>query len=312
MSAKLHITNGTHLSEYLTDLGFSEPILTWQEMLCEGPTIAAINSEEFFKLRKIFLNDYYDIVVDEQDLAKELHKLDSPTAYNEIILWFEYDLFCHINMLGVINLIHQKEIKSKLSLVCSGRVHGEKDLKGLSELNQNQLLAHYEHRIELTPNDKELAIALWRTYCGSDHNILKPYITKASSFEYMGNCLKAHLQRFPDQKSGLSALETNILKLIRDYKIKSVHHLLGYALNYQGYYGFGDIQMQRIIKHLQPLYSISQNGLSLNREGYDALLGHSNAAQTVNNQMIYGGVNRMDFVFSEAQNKLMKKVINAH
>ena len=312
MSFKLHITNGTHLSDYLKELDFREPILTWQEMLCEGPTIAAINSSEFFKLRSTFLKDYYDIEVDERDLAAELNKLDPSQPYDEIVLWFEYDLFCHINMLGVINLIHQREIHSQLSLVCSGRVAGEKSLKGLSELKPDQLLTHYEQRIELTQDDKELAIALWRTYCGTDHNILKPYITKASGFKYMGNCLKAHLQRFPDQKSGLGALESNILKLIRDYEIKSVHHLLGYALNYQGYYGFGDIQMERIINQLKPLFSISQNGLSLNREGYKALLGQSNVAQRVNNRMIYGGVHRMDFAFSETQNKLIKNVMNAH
>ena len=31
-------------------------------------------------------------------------------------------------------------------------------------------------------------------------------------------------------------------------EIKSLHHLLGYALNYQGYYGFGDLQLKRLIK----------------------------------------------------------------
>ena len=52
MSEKfLHITNGNALTDYLRELNFNEDILTWQEMLCEGPTIPSIASEEFFKIR---------------------------------------------------------------------------------------------------------------------------------------------------------------------------------------------------------------------------------------------------------------------
>ncbi|MEM1002001.1 MAG: DUF1835 domain-containing protein [Bacteroidota bacterium] len=308
----LHITNGDNLTDYLRDLDFNDTILTWQEMLCEGPTIAAIASEKFVRIRKKFLKDFYNIEVNEEELRSELSKLNDANDYDEIVLWFEYDLFCHVNMIGVMNLLHQREIETKLSLVCSGRIKGEKNLKGLSELTQDQLMTHYRQRIELKESDKDLAIALWRTYCGKDHNIFKPYITQQSSFEYMGSCLKAHLKRFPDQQSGLGSIETNILKLIRDAEVKSIHHLLGYALNYQGYYGFGDIQFERMIGNLKPFFIQSQNGLELNREGHEALLGRVNISKKINNQMIYGGVSRMDYAFSVSENRLVKTISHAH
>ncbi|MDP5081329.1 MAG: DUF1835 domain-containing protein, partial [Winogradskyella sp.] len=135
----LHITNGNALTDYLRELDFTDDILTWQEMLCEGPTIPAINSEAFFELRAGFLKSCYDIEVDTSERIKELSKLDNVENYSEINLWFEYDLFCHINLLGVINLLHQKEINKPLYLICSGRVEGEKNLKGLSELSPAQL-----------------------------------------------------------------------------------------------------------------------------------------------------------------------------
>ncbi len=49
-------------------------------------------------------------------------------------------LFCHINLIAVISLLHQKEINLPLYLVCSGRIEGEKNLKGLAELTPEQLL----------------------------------------------------------------------------------------------------------------------------------------------------------------------------
>jgi len=306
----LHITNGNVLTDYLRELDFTDDILTWQEMLCEGPTIPNINSQEFFTLRAQFLKEHYNIEVNLNELQAELSKLNHAEKYAEINLWFEYDLFCHINLIGVINLIHQKEINKPIYLICSGRVEGEKRLKGLAELNPDQLKDHYANKILLKQEDIDLAIALWRTYCGKDHNILKPYIVKSSSFEYMSNCLKAHLERFPHQKSGLSVLEDNILRLVEKHPIKSKNHLLGYILNYQGYYGFGDMQLLRLIEKLYVFIDESETGLKLNRKGHEVLLRKHNFASEVNNYMVYGGIKRLDFQFSVEQNKLIKTVSN--
>lgn len=308
----LHITNGNILTKYLRELDFKQEILTWQEMLCEGPTIPAINSKEFFDTRVKFLKEFYDIEIDKKELKTELSKLDNVEDFDEINLWFEYNLFCHINLLGVINLLHQKSIDKPLYLICSGRVEGEKNLKGLSELSPNQLQDHYQNRILLNHNDLDLAIALWRTYCGKDHNILKPYIVTKSSFEYMGSCLKAHLKRFPHQKNGLSVLEQNILKLVNNNKISSMHHLLGYSLNYQGYFGLEDAQHKRIIDKLSIFIDSNEDGLHLNRKGHEALLKHRNFALEVNNHMVYGGINRLDYQFNIEQNKLIKTSLHGN
>jgi hypothetical protein len=304
----LHITNGSSLTNYLKELDFEGVFLTWEEMLCEGPTVASIDSEEFFKKRKSFLHKVYNIEIDENEYKKEIGKLNNWKDYQEVVLWFEYDLFCHINLIAVISLLHQREIDLPLNLVCSGRVEGEKNLKGLAELNPEQLLDHFENKIKLNPEDRDIAIALWRTYCGKDHNIFKPYIVKTSSFPYLSNCLKAHLKRFPDSKNGLNTLETNILEIVRTSDIKSRHHLLGYALNYQGYYGFGDIQLERIINNLSIFFTESEDRIILNRKGHEALINQHNFAVELNNDMDYGGVKRLTFQFNKEENRLIKTI----
>ncbi len=304
----LHITNGSSLTNYLKELDIPGVFLTWEEMLCEGPTVAGIDSEEFFNSRRTFLKEAYNIEIDEKEYRKELAKLDNSDRYSEIVMWFEYDLFCHINLIAVISLLHQREIDLPLYLVCSGRVEGEKNLKGLAELTPVQLLNHYSNKIELNSEDIDIAIALWRTYCGKDHNIFKPYITRPSSFPYLSNCLKAHLKRFPDSKNGLNTLEKNILEIVRSSEIKSRHHLLGYALNYQGYYGFGDIQFERIIRNLSIFFNENEDSLTLNRKGHEALISQNNFALELNNNIDYGGVNRLDFQFNSDENKLIKTI----
>ena len=308
----LHITNGHSLTAYLKELDFKGIILSWQEMLCEGPTLVNINSRSFFEERKAFLIDTYDIEIDEYELLEELNKLDKVESYDQIVIWFEFDLFCQINMLGVINLILQKEIDKPIYLVTSGRVKGHSDLKGLAELEPDHLFEHFDNRIELGEKDLELARTLWHIYCGTDHNLFKPFIVEKSNFEYMGNCLRAHLERFPDAKNGLTAIDRNIFEILKTKKVKSKHHLLGYTMNFQGFYGYGDLQMSRIIDSLEPFIYEVDGLLKLNREGHEVLMNRRNLMANVDDDMIYGGVKKKDYLFSQGINKLIKPIVNAN
>jgi len=308
----LHITNGSSLTQYLNELDFKGDFLTWHEMLCEGPTKLNIDSESFLTDRKDFLNNFYDIEIDESEYKMELRKLNDIEKYSEIVLWFEYDLFCHINMIAIISLLNEKQIKLPISLVCSGRIPGELNLKGLSELTPEQIDQYFKNKIKLTAKDIDIAVSVWQIYCGKDHNLLKPYITKKTAFEYLGCCLKAHLKRFPDSISGLSALEHNFLKILSKYEIKSKHHLLGYALNYQGYYGFGDIQLMRIIDKLAIFFSEEGDHITLNRKGHEVLLMHRNFASELNDKMIFGNVTRLNFQFNKQENKLIKTILHVN
>ena len=308
----LHITNGDILTQMLKELKVEGDYLTWQEMLCEGPTEIKIDTPSFYNQRKAFLNDFYDIEINEAEYVSEIQKFSHLESYSEIVLWFEYDLFCHINLLAVISLIQQKHIDVPLYLVCSGRVKGEKNLKGLTELSNGQLLYQYETKVRLTPEDIEIAVSVWKTYCGKDHNLLKNYIVQKSSFKYLTNCLKAHLERFPDLISGLDILEENILTIIRDKNIKTRNHLLGYALNYQGFYGYSDMQITRIIDKLSIFFTEQEDKIVLNRKGHEAILHQHNFTFEIGNNIPYGGVNRFEYQFCKKENKLIKTVINAH
>ena len=308
----LHITNGDSLTNYLNELNIIGEKLTWQEMLCEGPTTEEVGSKLFLENRKSYFSKFYDIDLDLDLITSELDKLNHTENYSEVVLWFEYDLFCHINMVAIISLIKQKKIDLPIYLVCSGRIEGSKNLKGLSELSSEQLMSHYKNKVLLNDDDINLARTVWGIYCGLDHNLLKPYIVKSSSFEYLSNCLKAHLKRFPNSVDGLSTLERNILEIINKYNITSKHHLLGYSLNYQGFYGYGDLQLARIIDQLEMLYSVTDEKIELNRKGHEALLGQHNFAHEIDDNITYGGLRKLDFQFNKQENKLVKTIINAN
>ena len=307
-NSPLHITNGSSLTSYLESLKIEGDIMTWNEMLCEGPTVKEIASEAFFKARTTFFKTAYNIDYKESDFKDELDKLNDLTNYTEIVLWFEYDLFCHINLIAAISLLKQKKVTLPLYLVCSGRVEHEVDLKGLPELTPKQLKAHYKAKVELSVDDIALAQKAWRIYCGDDHNLLKPLIVRPSNFKYLSNCLKAHLRRFPDMRSGLNMLEYNVLRLIKKHNIKSRRHLVGYVLHYQGYYGFGDIQLEKMVNRLALFYDETETTVKLNRSGHLALELQQNFLNELQTDFYFGGVNKADFLYNKKENKLIKHV----
>lgn len=304
----LHITNGDSLRESLRQLNIPGDIVVWREMLSEGPSMAEVGSPDFIKVRKAFLKGTYGVTASDyqESFLTELEKLSDISAYTEVVLWFEFDLFSHMNMLALISFLMQEKKEIPFFLVCSGRLKGEKELKPLSELSDKELERHYKCKIRLNSDDLEMAMLIWELYCGDKPRRLISEISKTSSFEYLSSCIRAHIERFPNAKSGLNTLESNVLKLIQEHKISSLNQLLGYALQYQGYYGHGDIQMQRVLDKLKDFYTISNSRITLNAEGIKALEGKENFYQKLKDDECFGGVKKYDYLYEPDSHNLLK------
>ena len=304
----LHITNGDDISNKIRELDIPGDIITWREMLCEGPTAMEVGDEEFVNLRKSFLSNKYKISEERyhQEFLSELAKLAVINNYDEIVLWFEFDLFSHMNMLALISFLLQNKKTDPLTLVCSKKMAGEEEMSPLSALSAKNLKKHYKHRISLTDDDVQTASLIWELYCSKDPKRLASEIKKTTNFEYLSSCIRAHIERFPNVKTGLNSLELNVLKLIDEHEITSMNHLLGYALQYQGYYGYGDVQMQRVIDKLSPFYENTGERIKLNDEGHKAINGTKNYYQNLKDDEFYGGVRKYDFLYDSESHDLLK------
>ncbi|MGB7841257.1 MAG: DUF1835 domain-containing protein [Salinimicrobium sp.] len=304
----LHICNGDDLAEKVQDLGLDGEYIVWREMLCEGPTAIEVGEKEFLDLRKNFLKKSYGIQKKEysEKFETELNKLAVLNDLDEVVLWFEFDLFSHMNMLALISFLLQNNKSYPLSLVCSRKLKGEKEMQPLSELSNSHLKKHYKHRINLTKDDVSIAQLIWEFYCGKDPKRLISEIKKTTNFEYLSSSIRAHIERFPNASTGLNTLERNVLKLIKEHEIKNRHHLLGYALQYQGYYGYVDVQMERVLDKLSLFYTVSDNGIKLNEEGDKALEASKNYYQKLKDDEFYGGVRKYEFLYDSENHYLLK------
>lgn len=307
----LHITNGDILTDRLKEMDLLDgACMIWREMLCEGPSDIKIETEEAIAKRKAFLKKYYRIT--HADYQKKFvshldNLLNSLHTYDEIVLWFEYDLFCHVNMIAAISMLLRNGIKkTPVYLVCSGRVENSRKHLGLCELNDVQLKNHFENKILLNSNDLELAAHVWTLYCESNPTKIAGQIKKQSSFDYLSICLRAHLQRFPNMLTGLNTLEHNILEMIETYQIKNIKQLMGYALEYQGFYGYGDMQMKRVLARLFQFFDQTKERLQLSERGKLALAQKKNFYNTQMLDWYYGGVKKYDYLYNTETHNLLK------
>ncbi len=307
MNKTLHIVNGDSLAEQMQELNLPGEQIVWRELLCEGPTQREINSD-FFRLRKKFLKSTYNISAEnyEQRFIAEVSRLQNLKGYEKVILWFEFDLFCHINMLAAINCLAEKDKKIPISLVCSKKLEGEKELQPLSQLSSKDLMNHYENRIDLNTEDIETAMLIWELYCSDNPMKLKPLIKMATNFEYLSSCIRAHIERFPNSITGINTLERNVLKLIENHEIKNQNHLLGYALQYQGYYGYSDTQMKRLLEQLSIFYKDNGNKLILSEKGELVLANKKNFYRDLKTEEFFGGARKYDFLYESESHRLLK------
>lgn len=308
MSQQLHITNGDDLTKNLQSVGIEGDIVVWREMLCEGPTSYILGSDEFLKLRTGFLQSTYGISAEDyyRQFVDELHKLTVCNSYEEVVLWFEFDLFSHINMLAAISHLLENKKDIPVTLVCSKRLEGEKEFSPLSQLDLKHLKNHYDHRISLNEDDLEMASFIWQLYNGDNPQKLKGLIKTQTNFEYLSSCVRAHLERFPNSVTGLNALEQNILRLIEKNNITSLSHLIGYTLEYQGYFGLGDMQINRMLHHLHLFFEVREDKVLLTEQGKEALNGSRNFYRELKNDECLGGVKKYDFLYDSDSHKILK------
>ncbi|WP_411030644.1 DUF1835 domain-containing protein [Spongiimicrobium sp. 3-5] len=309
MSSLLHITNGDSFTTKLKSLKLKGDIITWREMLCEGKTLTNVGSESFWKTRFEFLNKNYKISKSRfiELTLKEYRSLCNHKKQDKIVLWFEYDLFCQINMLAVISWLMAHRPYAEISLVCSGNEDETDRLYGLSELTDAQLLHLYENRTVLTQDDVEFADYVWQLYC-SDSPIrleqLKSY--GHYQFSYLADAMATHLKRFPTIKNGLNDIENHVLQLAINEKPTSKREFLGIILKNQGLYGYGDTQYERTIARLRPLFS-SLSPVRLTRKGKEILEGKSNYYSSLrDNEAYLGGSLKYNYLYNTASDRILK------
>lgn len=257
MPKTLHILNGDCTLRQFRASGIEGDTFVWREVLSDGPTHSNFGSEPFWALRNSFMTETFGLAKDEYQTGliipfKEIQ--ESLNSYQEVTLWFEYDLFCQINMIALIHWMGTLAFEGTASLICAGKSNSSDKLLGLGEIHHSQYTQLFASRLKLGSREYEFCSDVYNAYCSTDPNDLYNYILlNFSGFPYLPNALEAHLRRFPSLQTGLSEIETQLIELINSGETDK-RKLVGKMLTWQTYHGFGDSQYFNCLNGMKPLF----------------------------------------------------------
>lgn len=306
----LHITNGDSTTNYLKKIGFNDEFVTWREMLCEGKTTSDVGSESFWKNRFDFLKTTYKVNKQTfiQYTLKEYRNLCKKKEQNEIVLWFESDLYCQVNMLAVLSWIKRYRQGYQISIIGGGIETKNNKLTAFTLLSEEQIKGYFKKRVSLSKDDIEYADYIWQLYCSESPLRLETVhkFNPMSPFQHLTTAIEAHLKRFPSIENGLNFVENNILKTANSHQFKTKNELIANLLKEDEFYGFGDLQYENHLKNLNKLFS-SFDPVKISKKGREVLEKQLNFYGQIRNEETYlGGSKKYSFLYQTESAKLLQ------
>jgi hypothetical protein len=209
----LHVANGTATTNIIAAASIPGGLSIWADPLYEGPVPAGLNDAELVDVRARYLSG--PTVDPANDLKQWRAAIDDHESYDELILWFEHDLFDQLNLIHILSWIRERLPAAKpVSLVCIGSFPGHPRFKGLGELAPDELSSLLETRRSVDDSQYALAQRTWLAFRAPTPEALDELRrgdTKA--LPYLGAALGRFLQEYPWTTDGLSRTERRLLQL---------------------------------------------------------------------------------------------------
>ena len=154
---KLHILNGDCLQDILQ----AENAIIVREMFVEGPIISD-SFDALLRARSTYLEKTYSIPFDEyqRKFVSEFEKIKYIPNHTEVFLWFDYDLFCFVNLLFILQILNKNKTL-KLSLVRPLRKGQFKIWQGFGNHTTSDLMLAFSQKTPLKKRDLDELLHIW-------------------------------------------------------------------------------------------------------------------------------------------------------
>lgn len=228
----LHVANGTATTRIIEAARIPGARSIWADVLYEGPVPGGLSDDELLEVRTNFLSGPADLMGiawaggnPSEDPINDLREWRATIAghekYDELILWFEHDLFDQLNLVQLLAWIHERLPANKpVSLICIGSFPGRPDFKGLGELTPDELASLLEARQRISDAQHTLARRAWQAFRESTPEALDRLRREdTSALPYLGAAITRFLQEYPWTIDGLSRTERHLMELANNHGI---------------------------------------------------------------------------------------------
>lgn len=237
-----HVLPGDSLVDEFRKTNISGDVIVFRDALVVGP-VAADSPFEFWDGRARFILAEYaeDEIAYHERVADEIEKLRDIDAGVEVNLWFEYELFCSVNMWFCLSLL--RETGAAVYRVEPIVLSVEDRWSGFGKLDAADLQKCFGSRTAFTHEDIALGAELWNAFRTNDHSRLRELsVSDSARLPYLAEVCEA--------ASDKDTRPAEILAEIEFEGNTEFDDIFAAFTRRAGVYGFGDLQVKRILDQM--------------------------------------------------------------
>ncbi len=209
MSANtLHITNGDSVLYVWKKAGLLGTHLAWRDVLHEGPVPAGLPLEELSRIRAAYFAErgYGNPIKIHRDFEKRDATLRKAREFEEIVLWFEHDLYDQLQLLQILDALRDLGLGA-------GSVQLVQSDQYLGMLGAEEIMALYPKRRYVTGAAHEAAARAWQAFTSDTPQPLLEITSRAySGLPFLRDAFVRLCEEYPAYDSGLSRTQKHILE----------------------------------------------------------------------------------------------------
>jgi hypothetical protein len=250
MPRYLHVMNGDCTAEPLRQSGVPGDCVVWADVLWSGRLPDTEDPEEWRRVRSAHLGPTPS---EREQAVATLREWDAPLKrwreYEEVVLWFEHDLFDQLLLVRHLAWFARQGPKpGRLMLICIDHFPGVEPFHGLGQLGPHQLASLFPRRRPVTAGQLKLGQDAWRAFTADTPTALQRIAEADSSdLPFLPGAVRRYLEEYPAVGDGLSRTERSILEALAD-EPKSPAQLFGALQAREERVFMGDLSFLEILR----------------------------------------------------------------
>src|SRR6476469_690391 len=226
LSLMLHITNGDSVTGTFRQVRFPGTYLAWKDVLHDGPVPQTDTLSDLSDVRAQALASFGwgDPEKMRADFANRDRTLQDFRKHQDVVLWFEHDLYDQLQLLQLLDWFEQQDLEGiNLDLVQIDSYPGVRPFYGLGQLSCPQLARLFPMRKRVTPEQRSIATEAWRAIRAEDPTELVAISQqKFDEMPFLAAALARLLEEYPGTSDGLSRTERHVLQEAASGKRKKI------------------------------------------------------------------------------------------
>src|SRR5262245_53706763 len=181
--------------------GLAGSIVAWRDVLHEGPVPAGLSYEKLRDVRARFIAACGWASHDEavRTLADRDHSLAAVGGTEEVVLWFERDLYDQLQLIQILDRLGERRAS-------------QVDVGEPRDVRAAEPLPLFEGRTPLEASAVDVGRQAWRAFTSADPTEVERLLDSGTTeLPFLEAALLRHLEEFPSVRDGLSRTERQLL-----------------------------------------------------------------------------------------------------